>query len=204
MFSGCLQIIIIIQALAVLKQFLVLRLNKHQHLYMEALNTMQSFNKSNFNWCIQYISIVDVMLGVILTPPKWCYWSNTNTDSRVGTTIQAHDKIFKDPELISRHMIGIQESICKQSVQWIIPKRDTIGELRFVLYKEVSLIQGFLNACLLLFETWAMSIIHKVSAIQGYPLRGKRGSTVYKEHSNTPNITILPSHDALTYQVSKM
>ena len=33
-------------------------------------------------------------------------------------------------------------------IQWNPSKMDTIGELRFVLYKEESLIQRFLNACL--------------------------------------------------------
>ena len=50
---------------------------------------------------------------------------------------------------------------------------DTIGEMKFVLYKKVSFIQGFLNAVPIHFGTYRlMSFIQWVSSIQGCPLRG--------------------------------
>jgi len=40
-------------------------------------------------------------------------------------------------------------------VQWSPSKMDTIGMVKFVLYKKVSFIQGFLNAILIHFGTYA-------------------------------------------------
>ena len=50
--------------------------------------------------------------------------------------------------------ISNSKSVYWLVVQWSPSKTDTIGEVKFVLYKKVSFILGFLNAILIHFGTY--------------------------------------------------
>ena len=60
---------------------------------------------------------------------------------------------------------------CIIYIQWSPSKTDTIGEVKFVLYKKVSLFRGFLNSILIHFWTYT-NILYGVSLIWECHFRG--------------------------------